>query len=67
MIVLATDGIWEFLSNQEVAQMMLPFYFQGDAEGASEKLIAEASNRWKQENNNGIKDDITCQVLFLTN
>jgi serine/threonine protein phosphatase PrpC len=67
MIVLASDGIWEFLSNQEVAEIVFPFYFTGNAEGASEKLIAEASDRWKQENNNGIKDDITCQILFLTN
>lgn len=25
-LVLASDGVWEFLSNEDVAQIVLPFY-----------------------------------------
>jgi serine/threonine protein phosphatase PrpC len=25
-IVIASDGVWEFLSNEDVAQIVLPFY-----------------------------------------
>ena len=25
-IVIASDGVWEFLSNEDVAQIILPFY-----------------------------------------
>ena len=31
-IVIASDGVWEFLSNQEVADIVIPFYEQGAAE-----------------------------------
>lgn len=25
-LILASDGVWEFLSNEDVAQIVLPFY-----------------------------------------
>ena len=25
-LVIASDGVWEFLSNEDVAQIVLPFY-----------------------------------------
>ena len=36
MLVLASDGIWEFMSNQEVAQVVYPFYWRNDPSGAAE-------------------------------
>jgi serine/threonine protein phosphatase PrpC len=27
-VVIATDGVWEFLSNQEVAEIVLPYYLE---------------------------------------
>ena len=26
MVVIASDGVWEFMSNDEVAQIVYPFY-----------------------------------------
>jgi len=27
-IVIASDGVWEFISNYEVAQLVFPFYLE---------------------------------------
>jgi serine/threonine protein phosphatase PrpC len=27
-VVIATDGVWEFLSSQEVAEIVLPYYLE---------------------------------------
>jgi len=31
-MIIASDGVWEFLSNEEVAQIVLPYYNDGQAE-----------------------------------
>lgn len=33
-IVIASDGVWEFLSNEEVVKIITPYYLKNDAEGA---------------------------------
>jgi serine/threonine protein phosphatase PrpC len=62
-IVLASDGIWEFLKNTDVARIIHPFYLKKNAEGAAESLVREAFKRWKKEED--VIDDITCIVIFL--
>ena len=63
-IVLASDGVWEFLSNDEVVALIMPHYLNNSAEKAAETLIREALKRWKQEEN--VIDDITCIIIFLS-
>ena len=46
-IVIASDGVWEFLSNDDVVRIVEPFYLQNSAEKAAEALIKEALKRWK--------------------
>ncbi|CAI2359825.1 unnamed protein product [Moneuplotes crassus] len=62
-IVIASDGVWEFLENKEVAEIVYEYYVQGNAEKAAEAIVKEAFDRWK--NREIIVDDITCIVLFL--
>lgn len=38
-IVLASDGVWEFLSNDFVVQTVYPHYKNNSAEKAAEALI----------------------------
>lgn len=61
--MVASDGIWEFLSTQEVADIVNLFYKKNDAEGAADKLVKEARERWEKEEE--VIDDITCIVIFL--
>jgi serine/threonine protein phosphatase PrpC len=63
-IVLASDGVWEFLSNEDVAAIVMPFFEKRNAEGAAEALVRESYLKWKSEEDD-IIDDITCVIIFL--
>jgi serine/threonine protein phosphatase PrpC len=41
-VVIASDGVWEFLSNEEVAQIILPFYLENQPEAAANALVRHA-------------------------
>jgi serine/threonine protein phosphatase PrpC len=43
-LIVASDGVWEFLSNERVAQLAMPFYSQGHAEQAANAIVKEAAN-----------------------
>ena len=45
-IILASDGVWEFISNEEAANIIMPHYLQNSAEKAAEAIIKEAIKRW---------------------
>jgi serine/threonine protein phosphatase PrpC len=62
-IILASDGVWEFISNEEVASIIMPHFKTNSAEKAAEAVIMESQNRWKQEDTS--IDDITCIIIFL--
>lgn len=63
-LFVATDGVWEFLSNAEVLRIIKPFRELNDIEGACDKLMAESLKRWEIEEEGGI-DDITFVLAFL--
>lgn len=63
-IVIASDGVWEFLSNDEVSRIVWPHYKNNSAEKAAEALIKESLKKWKSEEN--VVDDITCIIIFLS-
>lgn len=59
-VVLASDGVWEFLGNDKVVGIVA---VQGKEKGAF--CVAEkAYNEWL-DRENGISDDITCIVCYL--
>ena len=41
-IIFASDGVWEFLENEDVADIVHPFFLQRNAEGAAEHLVRAA-------------------------
>ena len=47
-LILASDGIWEFMPNEEVAKIALPFYGKSAPEAAANALVKEAYKKWKQ-------------------
>ena len=63
IVILASDGVWEFLNNEQVASIVYPYFFSKNAEAAAESLIKEAYKSWKREEN--LVDDITCIIIFL--
>ena len=62
-IVVASDGVWEFLENQKVAEIVMPFYKNNDPDGACKALIKESTDWWNKED--VVVDDITAIVVFF--
>ena len=62
-IVVASDGIWEFLDNDTVKNMVMPFYEKNDPNGACKELIKKSTEFWNQED--VVVDDITVVVVFF--
>jgi len=62
-IVIASDGVFEFISSEEVVKIVAPFWKTRDAQGACMRLLQEAENRWHKEEE--VVDDITAVVVFL--
>lgn len=46
-LVIASDGVWEFLSNEDVANIVYPFYEQNAPEAAANALVKAAFKKWK--------------------
>ena len=64
IIILATDGIWQFLSNEKVKDIVLPYYEEDNIRGAVQKLVRAALTMWEMKNPNFI-DDITVIIIFF--
>ena len=63
-IILASDGIWEYIDSDECVNIVKDFYENDmDAIGALNSLVKEAFNRWK--NMEDSIDDITAIVIFF--
>ena len=62
-IVIASDGVWEFLSNDQVAQIVKPYYIRNSPEIAGNAIVRESAKQWKE--NDTVIDDITCITIFL--
>eukprot|EP00966_Prymnesium_polylepis_P199160 4614841-Prymnesium_polylepis.1 len=58
-IVLASDGVWEFIDSQEAIDIV--YKHKNNATAASKALIATATDKWKKEEGN-YRDDITAIV-----
>ena len=63
IILLASDGIWEFLENQQVANIVYPYFEKDAPEAAANALVSVALNQWKRQSQS--IDDITVVVIFL--
>ena len=63
-IVMGTDGMFSFLSNQYCIGKVVNFYNKSDSKGAAKKLIDDSTCMWKNEEDT--IDDITCLLIFIS-
>ena len=63
ILVIATDGVWQFLNGERVKDILLPFYDE-DVRGGVGKLSKVCYDVWGIRNKEFI-DDITVGVLFF--
>jgi serine/threonine protein phosphatase PrpC len=62
-MIIASDGIWEFISSQECIDIISNFYEKNDIKGCSKYLYEESSKRWLKEEE--VIDDTTLILVFF--
>ena len=62
-MIIASDGIWEFISSQECVEIIKDFYEKNDLKGCAEFLYEESSKRWIKEEE--VIDDTTLILVFF--
>ena len=62
-MVIATDGIWEFMTNEKVMKIGNKFYPKHEPIDLCNELVNEANKNWEKEEI--IRDDITVLVVYF--
>ena len=62
-IVVCSDGVWEFLTNENVKDIGKQFYMENNPSAYCHELINQSLNLW--EENDIVVDDITAVVAFF--
>ena len=62
-MIIASDGIWEFISSQECIDIISTFYEKNDIKGCCTFLYEESSKRWIKEEE--VIDDTTLILVFF--
>ena len=62
-IVIASDGVWEFLKNDEVRELGKSYYLENNSSAFCHKIVDTSVSIW--EKRESIIDDITIVVMFF--
>mmetsp|Transcript_32370 Transcript_32370/g.58811 ORF Transcript_32370/g.58811 Transcript_32370/m.58811 type:complete len:380 (-) Transcript_32370:119-1258(-) len=67
VLLVCTDGVWEFVPNEEAVDIAAKGYkdSKGKVQAAAEKLTKEAYDRWMKDSDGEITDDISAIVVVL--
>ena len=63
-MIVASDGVWEFLDNDQILDIVKKYRASGDIETVCDVIMKESLKRWKQEEEDTI-DDITFVLVFF--
>ena len=62
-MIIASDGVWEFISSQECIEMIGKFYEKNDLKNCCEYIYQESSKRWLKEEE--VIDDTTMILVYF--
>ena len=62
-LVMGSDGIWEFISNEEAMKTANKYYLRNDPKGLCHELTDKATKLWEEKD--VVIDDITVLVVFF--
>jgi len=62
-MVLCSDGVWEFISNEEVMEIGNKYYYKNNINDFCNELLKKSTEIWESEEN--YMDDITIVVVFF--
>lgn len=63
-ILIGSDGVFEHLSNKQLASIVWTHYPKNDIEAACDEIMQKAIDGWQAHNNTDI-DDITFILIFI--
>jgi serine/threonine protein phosphatase PrpC len=63
IIIIASDGVWEFVTSKECIKILGKYYQTKDIQKAYSSLMKICIQKWLE--NEGVIDDITCIIIFL--
>ena len=64
ILIIASDGLWDIMTNVEISKCVGPFYPAKMVEEACDRLMDEALKRWKRANYDS-SDDVTFIIVFV--
>ena len=62
-MVICSDGVWEFLSNEEVMNIGNKYFAQNNMNDFCNELLKKSTELWENEDN--YMDDITIVTVFF--
>ena len=62
-IVAASDGVWEFMTNEQVKAIINKYRYNQDAFACSKEIVERSRQIWK--GTSFAIDDITCVIAFF--
>ena len=62
-ITICSDGVWEFLNNEDVMNIGKKFYLENNPRGFCKELIHQSIQYWEKEDST--IDDITAVIVFF--
>ena len=62
-ITICSDGVWEFLNNEDVMNIGKKFYLENNPRGFCKELISKSIQYWEKEDS--AIDDITAVIVFF--
>lgn len=62
--MIASDGIFEVLDNNQVDSIVMPYYINNKPETAASSLVERAVLQWRKETDG--QDDITAIIVFIS-
>lgn len=62
-VVIGSDGVFEFLTNEDIARLVMPYFHVNQPESAANAIVKAAYKRWREEEE--VVDDITAVVIFM--
>jgi serine/threonine protein phosphatase PrpC len=63
-LILASDGLFEFMGSQEIIDIVKNYYAKNDIVGCCEYLYKESTRKWLKEEED-VVDDITIILVFF--
>ena len=62
-MVICSDGVWEFMSNEDVKEIGDKYFYQNDINELCNQLLKKSTEIWEHEEN--YMDDITIVAVFF--